>query len=188
MEFSWIDIGIMIILLVSVVVAMFRGFVKEAISLTSLVLAAWLAMNYFEQLALYLPADIDETTLSLGGAEIVLSKLRASIAFAVIGVGVLIAGALLNHLLGKVTRLPLLRGIDRLLGAMFGLVRGGAIVVLVILVAAMTSFPRTEIWETSRILPWFETAAQEVIRFIPPEYAKYFLFDEAGTQASLYLF
>lgn len=188
MEFSWIDFGIMIILLVSVVIAMFRGFVKEAISLASLILAVWFAMNYFDQMASYLPAGIDETTLSLGGAEIVLSKLRASIAFAVIGVGVLLAGALLSHLLGKVTRLPVLRGIDRLLGALFGLVRGGAIVVLVILVAAMTSFPRTEIWETSRILPWFETAAREVIRYIPPEYSKYFLFDGAGTQASLHRF
>lgn len=187
MELSWIDIGIVIILLVSVVVAMFRGFVKEAISLASLILAVWLAMNYFDQLALILPADIDETTLSLGGAEIVLDKLRASIAFVVIGVGVLVAGALLNQVLGKVTRLPVLRGIDRLLGALFGLVRGGAIVVLVILVAAMTSFPRTEIWETSRILPWFETAAREVIRYLPPEYAKYFMFDGAGTQASLHL-
>lgn len=187
MEFSWIDIGIMIILLVSVVIAMFRGFVKEAVSLASLILAVWLAMNYFDQLALHLPESIDETTLGLGEAEIVLSKLRASIAFAVIGVGVLVAGALLNHMLGKVTRLPVLRGIDRLLGAMFGLVRGGAIVVLVILVAAMTSVPRTEVWEASRILPWFEAAAREAVRYMPPEYAKYFLFDGAGTQASLYL-
>lgn len=188
MDFSWIDIGIMIILLVSVVVAVFRGFVKEAVSLASLILAVWLAMSYFEQLAAYLPVDMDETTFSLGETEIVLSKLRAGIAFAVIAIGVLVAGSLLNHLLGKVTSLPVLRGIDRFLGALFGLVRGGAIVILVILVAAMTSFPRTEIWETSRMLPWFETAAQEVVRYIPPEYAKYFLFDEAETQASSYRF
>ena len=188
MDISWIDIGIVIILLMSAAVAMFRGFVKEAISLISLVLAVWLAVNYFAQLALYLPSGIDETTLSLGETEIVLSKLRAGIAFVAIVIGVLIAGALLNEVLSKITRLPVLRGIDRLLGALFGLVRGAAIIVLVILVAAMTSFPRTEIWEASRMLPLFETGAREVIRYIPPEYSKYFLFNETEPQAALYEF
>ncbi len=185
MDFSWIDIAIVIILLVSVVVAMFRGFVKEAVSLISLVLAFWLAVNYFDQVALYLPSGIDETTLELGETQIVLNKLRAGIAFVVLVIGVLVAGALLNHLLGKITRLPVLHGIDRLFGAMFGLVRGVAIVVLVVLVAAMTSFPRTEIWEASRMLPLFETGAREVIRYIPPAYAKYFMLDAKETQVSL---
>ncbi|MCY4420334.1 MAG: CvpA family protein [Gammaproteobacteria bacterium] len=188
MDFSWIDIAIVIILLISVVVAMFRGFVKEAISLISLVLAFWLAVNYFDQVALYLPSGIDETTLELGETQLVLNKLRAGIAFVVLVIGVLVAGALLNHLLGKITRLPVLRGIDRLFGAMFGLVRGAAIVVLVVLVAAMTSFPRTEIWEASRMMPLFETGAREVIRYIPPAYAKYFMIDAKETQVSLDVF
>ena len=51
MELSWIDIGIAIILLISVGVAMFRGFVKEAISLASWVVAIWLAMTFFRQYA-----------------------------------------------------------------------------------------------------------------------------------------
>ena len=45
MEVSWIDIGIAIILLISVGVAMFRGFVREAISLASWVAAIWLAIT-----------------------------------------------------------------------------------------------------------------------------------------------
>ena len=104
MDFSWIDAGIVIILLVSAVVAMFRGFVKEVLSLISLVLALWLAVQYFDPLASVLPAGIDETALSLGGAEIVLDKLRVGIAFSAIAIGVLVAGAGLGHLLGKVTR------------------------------------------------------------------------------------
>lgn len=186
MEFSWIDIGIVIVLLISTVIAIFRGFVKEAVSLISLVVAFWLAMTFFNQGALLLPSSIDEATFSFGTNEFEVSKLRAGIAFVSIVIGVLLAGALLNHILGKITRMPVLHGIDRVLGALFGLARGAAVVVLVILATSLTSFPRSEIWESSRLLPLFESGAQEVIDFIPPEYSKYFSFDEAEIQASSY--
>ncbi len=103
MELSWIDIGIAIILLISVGVAMFRGFVKEAISLASWVVAIWLAMTFSSQVALFLPASIDEATFNLGSNELEASKLRVGIAFLLIVIGTLIAGALLNYILSQVT-------------------------------------------------------------------------------------
>ncbi len=183
MEFTWIDFGIVIILLVSTLIAVFRGFVKEVVSLFSLVAAIWLAVAFFDQVAHLLPAGIDETTFDLGDNEFKMSKLRAVIAFASIAIGVLITGAVLNHVLGKVTRLPVLSGVDRVLGAVFGFARGGAVVVLVILVAALSSFPRSEIWESSRLLPVFEVGAQAVIDFVPPEYSRYFMLD--GTESHI---
>lgn len=186
MEFLWIDVGIVAILLISTVIAIFRGFVKEAISLISLVLAFWLAMTFFNQVALLLPSSIDDATLSFGTNEFQASKLRAGIAFVSIVIGVLVAGALLNHMLGKITRMPVLRGIDRMLGALFGLARGAAVVVLIILATALTSFPSSEIWESSDLLPLFESGAQKVIDFMPPEHSKYFSFDGAEVRASSY--
>ena len=186
MDFSWIDIGIVVILLISTVIAVFRGFVKEVISLASLVLAFWLAITFFNQAALILPSSIDETTFSFGENEFRMSKLRASIAFATIAIGVLIAGAFLSHVLGKVARMPVLRGVDRILGAVFGFVRGAAVVVLVILVMALTNFPHSDTWDSSRLLPVFEPGAQTVIDFIPAEYSKYFSFDKAEVRASSY--
>ncbi len=184
MELSWIDIGIAIILLISVGVAMFRGFVKEAISLASWVVAIWLAMTFSSQVALFLPASIDEATFNLGSNELEASKLRVGIAFLLIVIGTLIAGALLNYILSQVTQSHALRGIDRVLGIFFGIARGAAVVVLMILVAALTSFPRSDTWQSSQLLPPFELAARKVIDFMPEEYAKYFTFDEAELQAS----
>ena len=184
MELSWIDLGIAIILLISVIIAIFRGFVKEAISLASWIVAIWLAVTFSHQVALFLPSSIDEATLNLGTNGVEASNLRVGIAFILIVIGTLIAGALLNYILSHITQSRALRGIDRLLGAFFGIVRGAALVVIVILLAALTSFPRSDTWKSSQFLPPFETVARKVIDIMPPEYSKYFSFDEAELQAS----
>ncbi len=183
--FSWIDIGIIIILLISVGVAMFRGFVKEAISLASWVIGIWLAITYSSQIALFLPSSIDDATLNLSTNEVQVSKLRVGIAFTLIIIGSLIAGALLNYILSHVTKTRALRGIDRLLGVIFGFIRGSAIVVLLILAASYTSFPQSDIWKSAQLLPPFEKVAREAIKLMPPEYSKFFSLDESEIQASV---
>lgn len=179
MDLSWIDIGIIVIFFVSIVISIFRGFVKEAISLISWILAIWLAITFSGQVASFLPASIDEATFNLGTNELEVSKLRVGIAFILIVVASLIIGALVNYILGKITHTSVLRGIDRMLGAFFGLARGAIVVVLFVLVAALTSFPHTDNWQSSQLLPPFELTARNVVEFLPPEYSKYFSFDEA---------
>ncbi len=186
MEFSWIDIGIVFILLVSTAVAIFRGFVKEAISLASWIAAIWLAITFSSQVALFLPASIDEATFSISQSEVGVSKLRIGIAFVLIVIGTLITGALLNYILSHLTQNRALRGVDRMLGVFFGAFRGTAIIVLLILAASYTNFPLSETWKSSQILPPFEMVAKKVIEFMPPEFSKYFSLDEAAFQASAF--
>ncbi len=188
MGLSWIDIGIAFILLISITVAIFRGFVKEAVSLASWIVAIWLAISFSSQVALFLPVSIDYTTFSLSQKEIEVSKLRIGIAFVSIVIGTLIAGALLNYILSHLTKNHALRGIDRLLGSFFGFFRGTAVVVLLILAASYTNFPLSDTWNSSQILPPFELLANKVIEFMPPEFSKYFSLDEADLQASAYHF
>ena len=184
MEFSWIDIGIVIILLISIAVAIFRGFVKEAVSLASWIIAFWLAMTFSQQVALFLPASIDEASISFSQSEVEVSRLRVGIAFVLIIIGTLIAGALLNYILSHFTKNRAIKGIDRLLGGFFGFFRGAAIIVLLILAASYTNFPVSETWKASRVLPPFETVAKEVIKIMPPEFSKYFSLDEPELTAS----
>jgi membrane protein required for colicin V production len=186
MGFSWIDIGIAIILLVSIAIAIFRGFVKEAVSLASWIAAIWLAITFSHQVALFLPASIDDATLSLSQNEIEVSKLRIGIAFVLIMIGTLIAGALLNYILSHLTQNRALRGIDRMLGGFFGFVRGAAIVVVLILAASYTNFPLSDTWKASQFLPPFEIVAKKAIEMMPPEFSKYFSLDGADLQASAY--
>ena len=164
----------------------FRGFIKEAISLSAWIAAIWLAINFSHQVALFLPASIDEATFSLSQSEIEVSKLRIGIAFILIVVGTLIAGALLNYILSHFTENRVIRGVDRLLGSVFGFFRGTAIIVLLILAASYTNFPLSETWKSSQILPPFEMVAKKVIKLMPPEYSKYFSLGEPELQASSY--
>ena len=186
MELSWIDIGIIIILLISIAVAIVRGFVKEAVSLISWVAAIWLAITFSHQVALFLPASIDEATISIDQATTEVSKLRVGIAFVLIIIGTLIAGALLNYILSHFTQNRVIRGVDRLLGGFFGFFRGTAIIVLLILAASYTNFPLSETWKSSQVLPPFEIVAMKAIELMPPEFSKYFSLGEAELQASVY--
>ena len=188
MEFSWIDIGIAFILVVSIAVAMFRGFVKEAVSLASWIAAIWLAVTFSHQVALFLPASIDEASLSISQSEIEVSKLRIGIAFVLIVIGTLIAGSLLNYILSQLTKNRALKGIDRILGIFFGIFRGTAIVVLLILAASYTNFPLSDTWKASKVLPPFELVAKKAIELMPPDFSKYFSLGEAELQASSYRF
>lgn len=185
MDFSWIDIGIIVILLISIGVAMFRGFVKEAISLAGWVIGIWLAITYSSQVAMFLPSSIDEATINLSTNEVPVSKLRVGIAFSLIIIGALMAGALLNYILSHLTKTQALRGIDRLLGIFFGFIRGSVIVILLILAASYTSFPQSDIWKSAQLLPPFELIARQAIELMPPEYSKFFSLDAAEFQASV---
>lgn len=184
MDLSWIDIGIVVILLISIAVAIFRGFVKEAVSLASWIIAIWLAISFFDEVALFLPQSIDEATLNIAPQELEAGKLRKAIAFVIIIIGTLIAGALLNYILSQVTQTRTLKGIDRSLGAFFGFIRGTVIIVLIILAASYTNIPLTDTWKSSQLLPPFEIGARKVIEALPPEYSKFFSLDEAEMQAS----
>ena len=186
MELSWIDIGIVIILLISIAVAIFRGFVKEAVSLASWIAAIWLAITFSHQVALFLPASIDEASLSLSQSEVEVSKLRVGIAFVLIVIGTLIAGALLNYILSHFTENRAIKGIDRLLGGFFGFFRGSVIIVLLILAASYTNFPLSDTWKSSQVLPPFEALAKKAIEIMPPEFSKYFSFGEPELTASSY--
>lgn len=181
MELSWIDIGIVVIFLLSITVAVLRGFVKEVFSLGTWVAAVWLAVTFCDRVALLLPAGMDDPDTGMPGA----GQLRTISAFLLILVGTWVVGTLLNVAVGKIVDMSGPRILDRVLALFFGLVRGSAVVVLVVLVASFTSFPHFEVWNSSRLLPYFELAARRVVEAMPAKYSEYFPYDEAESQTSL---
>ena len=186
MEFSWIDIGIIAIFLLSITVAVLRGFVKEVISLCTWGVAVWLAVMLSDQVALLLPDGMDDPDTGVPGA----GKLRTISAFLLVLFGTWIAGTLINVVVGKIGNMsggPSI--INRILAVFFGFVRGAAVVVLMVLAmtAFFTSFPYSEAWDSwnsSQLLPPFEWAARKVVEFMPLEYSEHFPFDEIGLRDS----
>ena len=57
--------------------------------------------------------------------------------------------------------------IDRLLGAVFGAVRGGVIVLAVVMLAGLTSLPRQPVWKNAVLAPPLEAGALVVAGHLP---------------------
>jgi membrane protein required for colicin V production len=148
------DLAILGILAVSILVSLFRGFIREAFSLF-----VWVAAVYA---ALYASGALSERM----APWIEMPSARLIIAFVGVFVLVLVLGGLLNYLLGKLVSSTGLSGTDRLFGALFGALRGLAIVIVAVIIARFTPFPGDPWWQESRLLPEFERlAAWSVAQF-----------------------
>lgn len=63
---GWVDLIIIAIILMSALISLVRGFVKESISLASWIVAGFIALRYFTPLAELLEPYIDSATIRAG--------------------------------------------------------------------------------------------------------------------------
>jgi membrane protein required for colicin V production len=145
---NWADWAIVIVLTLSSVISLARGFIKEALSLVIWVVALVVA-NVFSNRLEFLLTNVISTP-----------SLRAMAAFALVFVGVLLLGALLNFCIGFIVKATGLSGTDRLLGSLFGFVRGLFIVMVVLIYVPI----KNDSWfKESSLIPYFspyESAVQ----------------------------
>jgi membrane protein required for colicin V production len=146
-SFNWIDILILVVVALSFLFGLWRGLVKEVLSLVTWVAALLVARVYSDDFAPSLAATFDgETT-------------RLVAAFALLFLATLVVGALVNHLMARLISFAGLALTDRLLGGLFGLARGGLIVMLGIFVAE-NFFSESLDWQESRLIPYGREAVQ----------------------------
>jgi membrane protein required for colicin V production len=176
---AWLDIVIVAIVLISALLGLAHGLVKEAVALITWVAAIWLAVVYTGALSNWLPSMPERATFSLGGTDFEIRNVRLGLAFILIVIGTLIAGAAVNTMLAKVTRARVLNGADRMLGFGFGVMRGAVIVIILTLAAGLTVAPHAGWWQASRLVPSFERGAVSVLNWLPPTIAAHFSFNRA---------
>lgn len=159
---NWADWAILIILLVSSLISLKRGFVKEALSMAIWVLAFIIAMTFRDPLAGLLESQVPTPSL------------RDMVAFAILFASTLIVGAMVNYLIGEVVKMTGLAGTDRLFGMIFGFIRGFIIVMAVLLlVPPLIAIDQDAWWKQSLLIPqlmefegWCRVIASEFIGFI----------------------
>jgi membrane protein required for colicin V production len=118
-------------------------------------------MLYVKPLAAQLPFSVQSEVVRMG------------IAFAVIFLGVLVVGAVINYLLSTAVASIGLGGVDHVLGGAFGVLRGGLIITLLVLLMGLTAYPKQAWWQDSRLMPWFENTAGVVKEMIPQDFSRY---------------
>jgi membrane protein required for colicin V production len=145
-----VDYVIVFVCLLSAGIGLWRGFVKEALSLVTLLAAIWLAWRF---------GGLIEPSLGnwAGSPEV-----RVWTARVILFVLVLIAGAVLSWLARMLVRHSGLSGVDRLLGAGFGLARGVLIVGLGVIVLEFLQMDQDGAWRNARLRPYAEQVAAAV--------------------------
>ena len=86
---------------------------------------------------------------------------------------VLAVGGLINYLLGRLVDSTGLSGTDRLFGALFGALRGLAIVLVAVIIAGFTPFVKDPWWQESVLLPEMERMAIWLVGFFPESIQAY---------------
>ena len=147
----------------SIIRAVMRGFFQEAFALGGLVLGFLLACWFYHPLAIDLKGLITSPQI----AELA--------AFLLILAGTMILASLLGRVLRHTASAIGLGFVDRLLGAVFGLLRGALLGVVLLL--AVTAFLPSAPWiENSHLAPYFLRAAHAV-SFVMPSDLKLRLLD-----------
>lgn len=135
-----VDYILLAAFVISVGVGFFRGFFREALSLVNWLLALWIAWRFSGVLDPVL-ASVSSPALKLWLARILMF------------LGVLLAGALLGHLLVVLVRKSGLTGADRGLGMVFGAARGVLVVGVLVIAFQALEMDREPWWQDSVIVP-----------------------------------
>ena len=152
-----VDVVVIFVIFLSALFSLIRGFVKEAISLATWIIAIWLAATFAPKLAAALPDSIQSEAV------------RQALGFGVLFVATLMLGTLVNTLVNHLVKKTGLSSADRIFGVAFGLLRGGLIIVVFVVIGSMTPLPETDWWQASSLLQWFESVAMVLQDYVPAD-------------------
>ncbi len=151
----WIDYSIIGLILISSVIGLFRGFIKEAFSLAIWGVAIWVGLTFSRVFSGFIENLIKSPST------------RIIIAFVILFIITLILGALISYLLGELVKKTGLTGSDRFAGMIFGITRGLIVVSIVVMLAGLTPLPEDPWWKESVLIPPFQTLAVWLRDHIP---------------------
>jgi len=153
---NWLDWILAGVVLVSVVMAIVEGFIRELISLAAVVVGLVVAALGYPRAALWFEDLTRSHEVALG------------LGFLALFFGTLLVGALVSLLARKLVQKAGLQWFDRFLGGVFGLVRG--VMVNCILLLAMVAFAiKPEAVRHSLLAPYVMTVARVIALAMPSE-------------------
>jgi membrane protein required for colicin V production len=128
------DYAVILIIVLSALVGWWRGFMYELYSLIGWIAAYIVARTFSAQLVPYVPMEVHG------------ENLRSAVAFATLFIATLMVAALFAWFLAQLTKYAGLSGVDGKFGAMFGMLRGGLVVIALVWLGGLTDFPQLPFW------------------------------------------
>ena len=159
------DLAVIAIVGLSVLLSVIRGLVREVLALAAWVVAFFAANLLAGTVARQLPESLPS------------EEIRLLAGFLCVFLGVLIAMSLLAMLASKLVKSAGLGLEDRLLGGVFGLARGLLVVMIVVLLAGLTSLPRQAVWRNAVLSDPLVGLAGQVKPWLPADMAQRIRYD-----------
>jgi membrane protein required for colicin V production len=139
---SKFDYILLAVLVVSALVGVLRGLIREALSLVIWVVALWCAARFGGHAARLFSTALDDPLWQLWAGRLALF------------VGVLFAGSILAWLVSYFVRRSVITGTDRVLGMLFGVARGVVLAGILVLALELGGFAAEPWWRESKLLPY----------------------------------
>lgn len=158
---SAVDWILLAVLGLSLLLGMWRGIVQEVLSLAGWVAAFYVSQMYAPLAAAWLPME--------GSSQM----LRYAAGFVVVFVAVLVATVLVSWVVKKLVSAVGLGPLDRLLGSLFGLMRGVVILLAVTVFVGMTPMRETDGWKQAQGAQWLQQFLHVLKPVLPADFGKY---------------
>jgi len=161
LKFNVLDIVMLIVLSLSIIFGIIKGFIRELLSLAFFIIAVVLAALYYSDVGKWLGDPVKDKDIA------------NFIGFILIFTTVLIIGTLITYFTKSIFTIGPLKSIDKILGGLFGLVRG--ILIASIIVFALVAFPVNDsLVLNSRLSPYIMKTIDVVMNFVPLKYRQKF--------------
>lgn len=141
------DYVILAAILISALSGAVRGFLREAVALAAWIIALFIAWHF---------SDLIEPHL---GGLLAGSQVKPWAARVIIVLLVLLVGAFVGATLSHFVRLSIFSGMDRLLGLVFGLLRGLLLLGVFVILGQLLRLDGEQGWTHSRLIPYGESIA-----------------------------
>ncbi|MCK9689714.1 CvpA family protein [Scleromatobacter humisilvae] len=154
-QLGWVDIALLSVFGLSVLIGLWRGFVFEIVSLLGWAVAFVIANTLGPLLARFIPLGDDGSPARLWTAYIIVFVL------------ILLTCTLLARMLRALVSATPLSFFDRLLGGLFGVVRGALILVVVGMLVSLSPYASSAVWKNSHGALWLGLALEGLKPVLP---------------------
>lgn len=153
-----VDGYIIVLVLISVLIGIYRGFLREFLTIITLIIASTVAYLFGKQAGQIFTFLESELFKELSG-------------MLAIFIALFILGFLIKIIIFKIFKITSPSPLDRFTGALFGFVRGMAVIVAVLIMVNQTIMAQ-DWYKKSTMIPYISAVADTVVKLTPETWKK----------------
>ncbi len=154
------DYTILLIVGLSIGLGCWRGFVYELLSITGWIAAYFVARIFALDIIKYVPDFVSPNST------------KTAVAYVCLFVGTLFLSGIVAWALSKMVKIAGMGLVDVVVGGIFGLLRGMLLVLILVLLAGLTSLPKKPFWRNAWSSEHLQAVALFTKDFLPENVAK----------------